>query len=119
MLPDFALAEAIKRGSIEGMNEALSRGASINAIIDRKTMLELAQDREQHECARLLIELGCDVNQQVGKQGDTILHRSVKRGDYGFTSLLLDKGSDRHRENGAGKKPIDYASGYLKSRLER
>lgn len=119
MLPDYALAEAIKRGSIEGMNEALSRGASITAIIDKKTMLEIAQDSEQPECARYLIKLGSDLDQRVGKQGDTILHRSVKRGDYGFTSLLLDEGCNKSLTNNAGRKPIDYATGYMKTRLGR
>lgn len=112
MLPNYALIQSIKHGQLDQMSAAISNGASLDyRDFDGKTPLEVAMERGQLAMARTLVQLGADVDQPIGKQGEVLLHRAARTGNFGFASLLIELGADPDPVNNAGKTPLLQAVG--------
>ncbi len=93
MLPDYALIEAIKRGSESELEQALERGADLNARdLDGTPAILVATHCNHNDIAELLIRKGADIRKPVDAKGNTLLHKACTTGNYGFAALLLQNG---------------------------
>jgi ankyrin repeat protein len=87
---EFRFLEAVRKGGIAEIRSAQSLGVDINAKdLDRKTALELCEEYAENAIALELIQFGCDTGIRLGAHEDTLLHRAVRRENYGFATLLL------------------------------
>ncbi|MFO0942324.1 MAG: ankyrin repeat domain-containing protein [Pirellulales bacterium] len=111
MLPDFALIEAIKRGSIDELNAAIAKGAGPRTARDVNGLsaLAVAAKYECNEIARKLIEMGFYTGERFGKRGNTLLHRACSNGNYGFVRILLQSCVSPNVLNQLGQSPIHLA----------
>ncbi|QDS91417.1 Phosphocholine transferase AnkX [Roseimaritima multifibrata] len=111
MLPEYELIQSIQEGRNSGIDEAISKGATVDArSLSGLTVLEVAQKYGRFNTGRELIKRGADIHQIIGQNGDTLLHRAARTGDIGFTTLLLESGADPDAVNTAGKSPLHYAA---------
>jgi len=107
MLPDYQLIQSIKSGCTADFKAALVRGGQLDAYdIDGRTTLEIAQAYGRCDWVRELVQLGADPNRAIGKGADTLLHRSARKGDVGFSVALLQNGADPNAAGRAGQRPI-------------
>lgn len=111
MLPNFELIDAIRNGQPTGFAKALAKGASPESCdFDGLSALAVAIKSGRVDLGRRLLELGADPNQTLGKQGDTLLHRAAKTGDYGFTRLLIEHGGNVNACNHKSATPLHFAA---------
>lgn len=103
---DYQLIRAVEQGSPTAFDEALELGGSLSAHDFGKPLLEVAQRFEQAGIARTLLARGADPDQRIGKRGNTLLHRSARTGDIGFTALLVEKGAALNAQNSVGQTPL-------------
>ena len=74
-----------------------------NAPLDRA-----AEERRTLELARILIDLGVDVN-AAGRRGDTALHDAVRKNFGSVVELLVARGADVNAANQRGQTPLALA----------
>jgi uncharacterized protein len=67
-------------------------------------------DEDGAACLRLLLAAGADPNMK-GPQGQTALHVAAQRGSKAMVSVLAEFGAELNVKDGAGRTPLDYASG--------
>ncbi|MEZ6137033.1 MAG: ankyrin repeat domain-containing protein [Pirellulaceae bacterium] len=100
---EYRFLEAVRQGDIDDVRTAHSLGVDINAKdIDRKTALELCEEFAENAIALELIQFGCDTGIRIGAFADTLLHRAVRRENYGFAMLLLGSGFPVDTPNNRG-----------------
>ncbi len=111
MIPDFALIDAIKRDNVLDFRATLAAGASLAARdLNGASPLEVAESRGASNTAREILALGADFDQRLGTHKRTLLHRSVQKGNFGFTRLLIDHGADVNAQDWHGKRPLHFAA---------
>jgi len=107
MSTDYLLIAAVKAGSMLQAEEALAKGASIHCIDkDARTILEVAEHHRHPHLVDFLVHAGADPNRVVGKQGNSLLMRSIVRNDSGFAHELVKNGADVHLRNIAGQNAL-------------
>ncbi len=90
--PDEKLLKAAKKGDVKGIENALAKGANINATANNgSTALRLATVANEIEAVRLLLESGADPNIQ-NISGYTPLSRAAGQGFQEILALLLADG---------------------------
>ena len=100
---EYRFLEAVRHGVIGDVRAALAEGVDINAKdLDRKTALELCEEYAENAIALELIQFGCDTGIRLGAFADTLLHRAVRRENYGFAMLLLGSGFPVDTPNNRG-----------------
>jgi len=91
---DELLREAVQAGSVEGILDAVRRGADVNArdkggetALSYATSIELGSERAK-ECVRCLIRLGARVSEEKPEGGlGTSVHRAAA---HGYTEALKE-----------------------------
>ncbi len=110
MLPNFALVEAIKRGSEQEFEEAIARGASVHAKdFDGSPALLIAAKRHQNDLAEKLIEQGADFASPIDAKGNAYLNFACSTGNFGFARLLLERKANPNATNQLGQCPLHLA----------
>ena len=127
-----ALWLAAKYGEVEILRTLTERGADPFAVHSNMTALQVAmgnsgsgiedrrdrignatpdrvdEERRTLELARILIDLGVDVN-AAGRRGDTALHDAVRKRFGSVVELLVARGADVNAENQRGQTPLALA----------
>ena len=110
MLPNYQLIDAVRKGYTAEFNEAVERGADVNATdFNGRTALEVAIRGNHPDIARRLIKLGADPNQAIGKRGDKLIHLAVRLGSIGMLAVLLEEGADPNAKGNQNRTPHQYA----------
>ncbi len=92
----------------------VAMGNSGSSIEDRRDRLgnapldRAAEERRTLELARILIDLGVDVN-AAGRRGDTALHDAVRKNFGSVVELLVARGADVNAANQRGQTPLALA----------
>jgi ankyrin repeat protein len=98
----------------------IEKGTNINYLPDDgsvpKSALHIASSNGNIEIARLLLENGANIDQEIDyhsdfyEPGTTSLHFAAIFGHANICELLLDHGADINIMDEAGKTPLDVAS---------
>jgi len=111
MLRDYQLLEGIRLGRRSVFNQAVTRGASIDAEDpDGRSAMEVAVRSGQPEMLRELIQAGADSDGAVGKRGDRLIHLATKLGDIGCMVVLLADGMPADSTGHCGRTPLHIVS---------
>lgn len=87
------IIELVNRNDIEGVKNALEKGADINTLDkNRRNLLLLATINQQEEMAKLLVEKGADVNMQSNNQDSPFLYAGAS-GQTALVKLYLANGA--------------------------
>jgi ankyrin repeat protein len=112
---DEKLLEASKKGDIPAAEEALEKGADLEAREQTDKMrkgftpLMLAVKNGQMEMVKFLLGKGADVN-AVNKSGRTVLMEAVLAGSPDMVKAIAEAGAELNRKNKSGEKTaMDYA----------
>lgn len=113
--------EAAKRGYTEQIQEALenNKDQSINSRDSLgNTPLHWACSGGHFDAAKLLVQLGADVN-VVNQYGDTPLHKAAWKSYAEICELLINNGASPSRlvKNQDNKTPLDLARNFQVQRL--
>jgi ankyrin repeat protein len=102
------LCDAARRGNIEDVKLAVSRGAKINGRgMHAKTPLMAACEGGQLDIAQYLIDLGADVNGHNGS--GSALMWAVESGNAPLCQSLCEKGANANWKSDIGDNAIDFA----------
>ena len=98
LFPDQAFFDACHSGNLLLFSLRLVEGININgSTSDGHTALMMATEGGQFQIARLLIEVGADVNARRGGAGDlsgwTALMSAARRGQLEIARLLIENGA--------------------------
>ena len=98
LFPDQAFFDACHSGNLLLFSLRLVEGVNINGSqADGHTALMMAAEGGQFQIARLLIEVGADVNARRGGAGNlsgwTVLMSAARRGQLEIARLLIEKGA--------------------------
>mmetsp|Transcript_14000 Transcript_14000/g.42272 ORF Transcript_14000/g.42272 Transcript_14000/m.42272 type:complete len:181 (+) Transcript_14000:154-696(+) len=74
------------------------------------TPLHYAARAGHLDCAKLLLQNGCDINKQTRAGGATALHRAAYMGHLDVTHLLLSSGADVVLQDADGMTPLHKAA---------
>jgi ankyrin repeat protein len=108
--PNKALFRSAVYGDISQMNQALAKGASIDAKDENKSSALHWATSEGHEDAmRYLILRGAKKNAQ-NVWGRTPLHYAVECGHADIINFLIAIDADVHAKTTAGETPLHYAA---------
>jgi|GEM_PF-5526510 len=110
MDPNNQLIKSARNGDLEGVKEALSRGADINFVTDYYIMSALhhAVIGNHIEIAKFLLENGADVDMVDGLDS-TRLISAVQEGNIDMIRLLLKYNADTEIENISGDTALSSA----------
>lgn len=109
MLPEYQLIHAIRSGCTANFNEAIQRGATMDARdIHGKSVLEIAMQKGRPDTARRLIRGGADPNEAIGKRGDRLIHVAARTGDIGFLTVLLEADVDANAPGNCERTPLHH-----------
>ena len=98
---------AVKAGCKLKAAEALAGGASIHCRDkDARTILKVAEHYRHPHLVGFLVHYGADPNRIVGKQGNSLLLRSIIRNDFGFAHELVKNGANVHLRNITGQNAL-------------
>mgnify|MGYP000846924979 CR=1 FL=1 len=107
MSKDYLLIAAVKDGDKHKAQRAIDEGARIDCRDHKgQSILEVAEQYQQHHLVRFLVQAGANPNQIVGKQGNSLLQRSILRHDTGFARALMECNADIHARNLAGENAL-------------
>jgi len=109
LLPNYRLVDAVRFGLPMQAKEAIDRGADTNFHDDGLSLLQLAEKHHANEVAGILITAGANTD-ELDKNGDTLLHRSARRGNFGFAHILLEHGVSPNVQNHKGETPLHLAA---------
>jgi hypothetical protein len=98
-----------QKGDTDGMKALVKQGAEVNATFMMLQPLYGAVEAKQLEAARVLLDLGADVNSANGPAERTPLHQAVRSGDVAMIRLLLERGANVAAVTSFGRTPLDYA----------
>jgi bla regulator protein BlaR1 len=90
---DRALLEAAEEGKLKDIEELLSAGANINAVVEGDgTALIIAAREGNEDAVSLLLKLGADVNLPAAGDGNPLI-MAAREGHEKIVALLLDRGA--------------------------
>ncbi|CAI5980109.1 unnamed protein product [Closterium sp. NIES-64] len=104
--------QATQRADVSGIKRLRQEGVGLEWRDSHgRTSLIIACSRaDMLPVARLLLQLGADVNAYVrGAQGGTAIHQAARKGLDQTVQLLLDYGADPLRTNDIGRRALDIA----------
>ncbi|GJP36207.1 hypothetical protein CLOM_g20728 [Closterium sp. NIES-68] len=104
--------QATQKADVSGIKRLRQDGAGLEWQDSHgRTSLIIACSRaDMLPVARLLLQLGADVNAYVrGAQGGTAIHQAARKGLDQTVQLLLDYGADPLRPNDIGRRALDIA----------
>lgn len=104
------LTDAIGKGDILAVREAIKRGANVNSRIGDSTALITAIALEHPDIARVLIEKGAKVGAREDYMKSTALHEAAYRQYLDIVKLLVEKGAKVNEKNSIGYTPFRYAA---------
>ena len=109
-----ALHYATYKNSCAVIRVLVEHGADVNVSSERKgtplhSAAAIADKVDTLEAARLLLELGADVNAPRPRDRKTPLHAAVKSGNLPLVRLLVAHGADVHAQDVGGSTPIEWA----------
>ncbi len=108
---NFQLLHAIRHGSYDDVKTLLDQGANPSASgSDELSGLSLCDQCARIDVARLLIQRGANLNELIGPNGDTLLHRAIIHGNLHFAKLLLESGIHPDVKNKKGNTPLHLAA---------
>ena len=108
-------ALAVRRGDVDGLRDALERGANPNHVCDifgpnldlEWSLLETAARNGNVDCCTLLVAAGVDVNSiSPSSPEGAPLHPACGQGDAAVVSLLLAAGADVDVRGLSGYTPL-------------
>lgn len=114
------LMRAAKAVDLELMRTLLAHGAepsratangttALLAAASGRSAEPLTAGKPIYDAVRLLLDSGADVN-AAAANGETLLHRTVARGEA-FVRLLVERGARLDLEDAGGRTPLDVALG--------
>ncbi|EAW16772.1 Pfs, NACHT and Ankyrin domain protein [Aspergillus fischeri NRRL 181] len=86
------LERASENGHAAVAELLISKGADVNASIDRRTPLLIAVEKGHEEVAELLISKGADVNASIDRRTPLLI--AVEKGHEEEAKLFVNKGAD-------------------------
>lgn len=102
------LAWAVEDGESEMVRLFLDKGGDPFRLTPTgESLLAVAAARGHLPVVRQLLQAGVDADD--GGRGDTPLHAAVRHGHAGVVALLLRRGADSARHDGAGMTPLGAA----------
>ena len=103
---------ALMKGNVESVSDALSRGADPNTLMGTVTPLHWAVMFGPEECVKMLLKAGADVNARDAVMGRPPLHYASIAGEEArVVQALIDAGADVNAESPAGYTALDHAAG--------
>ncbi len=116
---DSSLYDAISEGDVQGVSEALKKGAnpdrpreemgisplSLAARVPLFLRYESGREKIALEILKLLFEAGA----KIGRKDITILHCAAVTGNTAILEFLVAKGADVNGEDGEGNSPLSLA----------
>ena len=112
LAPDAPVADAAKRGDLEGVRALVREGADVNAAQgDGMTALHWAAMNGDVEMARVLIYTGAGVKALTRLGAYTPLHLASQKGHGDVVSILLEAGADANAlTTTGGVSPLHFAA---------
>ena len=106
------LGASAERGRMETVDMLLKSGADL----DGSGAIILAAEAGRADMVKYLWEkganvdeVGSDTDDRAATQAGSALHKAVSRGHESVVKLLLERGADRHLEDGQGRTPLRIA----------
>lgn len=102
---------AIRNGQINIVKKILTRNFSLDVRYKGKTPLAVACDCGSLRVAKILLNMGADVN-ITDKKGKTPLHYVAEKGSIKIVQALVEKGADINEKDDFNQSPLHLASKY-------
>ncbi|MBT5827755.1 MAG: ankyrin repeat domain-containing protein, partial [Alphaproteobacteria bacterium] len=104
---DALLSNAVKKGDITAVEQAIAAGAEVNKARtdDGATPLWIAAQKRRGDIVKALIENSADVN-IAHMDGKTPLYVAAENGELAVAKLLLDNRAEVNQAMNHGAKPL-------------
>ena len=111
---------AISNGDINRVKWFLAIGEDVNHMTSNGwTVLAIAAFANQIDVAKLLIEKGANVNQQLSsdQQGAYAVQAAIIKGHYNMVNYLIKEGANINAISGTGETSLDYSIRFNYSKI--
>jgi hypothetical protein len=109
MYASTALYMLARKGDVDRIRELVRQGAEMDSSFMMLQPLYGAVLARQLDAARVLLDLGADVNSTNGPAQRSPLHQAVLHGNIPMIQLLLSRGASVAAMTTHGRTPLEYA----------